>query len=191
MTGNNPTPPVDRVTPRQRRMLVARTSLRALVTTAALVTLYYVLPMEHGLDAHTVLLLVIYLAVLIAILVWRTRGLFRSPYPGLRAVEILALVVPLYLLLFATTYFLAERADSGYFNQPLTRTGALYFSVTVFSTVGFGDITAKSDPARLVVTAQMMLDVLLLGFGARVFLGAVNLARKRRAPEQPESPVNN
>jgi hypothetical protein len=28
---------------------------------------------------------------------------------------------------------------------PLTRTDALYFSVTVFSTVGFGDITAKSQ----------------------------------------------
>jgi voltage-gated potassium channel len=26
---------------------------------------------------------------------------------------------------------------------PLTRTDALYFTVTVFSTVGFGDITAK------------------------------------------------
>jgi voltage-gated potassium channel len=191
MSGQQPTPPVDGTTPRQRRTLILRTALRALVTTAVLVTLYYVLPMDHGLDIHTVLLLVIYLAVFIAILVWRTRELFRSPYPGLRAIETLALVVPLYLLLFATTYFLAERADPGYLNQPLTRTGALYFSVTVFSTVGFGDITAKSDPARLVVTAQMMLDVLLLGFGARVFLGAVNLARKRRTPEQPQSPVNN
>jgi voltage-gated potassium channel len=145
-----------------------------------LVALYYLLPMDRGFDAHTIVLLIVYLAVFAVILIWRVRALFRSRYPGLRAVETLALVVPLYLLLFATTYFLAERADVGYFSEPLTRSSALYFSVTVFSTVGFGDITAKTDPARLVVTAQMLLDVILLGFGVRVFVGAVNLARGRR-----------
>ena len=180
MSGDKPTPPVEKTTPRQRRLLVLRTVLTSLVTTAVLVTLYYVLPMDRGFDAHTVLLLVVYLAVFVVVLTWRLRGLFRSRYPGLRAVESLALIVPLYLLLFATTYFLAERADSGYFTEPLTRSSALYFSVTVFSTVGFGDITPKTDPARLVVTGQMLLDVILLGFGVRVFVGAVNLARERR-----------
>jgi len=180
MSGEKPTPPVEETTPRQRRSLLLHTALRALLTTTVLVALYYVLPMNRGFDAHTVLLLIVCLAVFAAILAWRVRGIVRSRYPGLRAVETLALVVPLYLLLFASTYFLAERADSGYFSEPLTRSSALYFSVTVFSTVGFGDITAKTDPARLVVTAQMLLDVILLGFGVRVFVGAVNLARERR-----------
>ena len=49
-----------------------------------------------------------------------------------------------------------------------------------------GDITAKADPARLIVTAQMFFDLILLGFGARVFLSAVKLRRQRRAPDQPE-----
>jgi hypothetical protein len=40
----------------------------------------------------------------------------------------------------------------------LTRTDALYFTVTVFSTVGFGDITAKTETARLVVTGQSCPD---------------------------------
>jgi voltage-gated potassium channel len=179
MSGEKPTPPVEQATPRQRRLLLLRTAVKALLTTTVLVTLYYVLPMNRGFDAHTVLLLTVYLAVFAVVLTWRVRGLFRSRYPGLRAVETLALVVPLYLLLFATTYFLAERADGGYFSQPLTRSSALYFSVTVFSTVGFGDIVPTTDPARLVVTAQMLLDVILLGFGVRVFVGAVNLARER------------
>lgn len=190
MTGTEePTPPAEEATPRQRRSLALRTGLKALATTTVLVALYYVLPMDRGFDADTVLLLVVYLAIFAAILVWRVRGLFQSRYPGLRAIETLALIVPLYILLFATTYFLAERADGGYFNEPLTRSSALYFSVTVFSTVGFGDITAKTDPARLVVTAQMLLDVILLGFGARVFVGAVNLARERHGTPPPESPA--
>jgi hypothetical protein len=179
MSGEGTTPAVEEATPPQRRTLILRTALRALLTTAVLVALYYLLPMDRGFDVHTVLLLIVCLAVFVVIVIWRVRELFRSRYPGLRAVETLALVVPLYLLLFATTYFLAERADGGYFSQPLTRSSALYFSVTVFSTVGFGDITPKTDPARLIVTAQMLLDVILLGFGVRVFVGAVNLARER------------
>ena len=130
--------------------------------------------MDSALDTHTVLLLIVCLAVFAAILIWRIRGIIQSDYPGLRAIETLAVVVPLYILAFATTYFLAERADSAYFSQPLTRTGALYFSMTVFSSVGFGDITAKTDPARLVVTAQMFLDLILLGFGARVPRGPIS-----------------
>ncbi|MFF0086027.1 potassium channel family protein [Streptomyces canus] len=96
------------------------------------------------------------------------------------------MAVPLYILAFAATYFLTAQADGSYFTQPMTRTGALYFSVTVFSTVGFGDITPKTDAARLVVTAQMLLDLLLLGFGVRVFVGAVNLGRQRRAQDKPD-----
>jgi hypothetical protein len=56
----------------------------------------------------------------------------------------------------------------------------------VFSTVGFGDIAAKTDAARLVVAAQMLLDLILLGFGARIFVGAVKLGRDRQTPHQRE-----
>ena len=42
------------------------------------------------------------------------------------------------------------------FTEPLTRADALYFTVTVFSTVGFGDITAKSETARVVLIVQML-----------------------------------
>jgi voltage-gated potassium channel len=84
------------------------------------------------------------------------------------------------LLLFASTYFVMERASAASFTQPLTRTDALYFTVTVFSTVGFGDITAKSETARAVLIAQMAADLALLGAGIRVLLGAVQRGRERR-----------
>jgi len=53
--------------------------------------------------------------------------------------------------------------------------------VTVFSTVGFGDITAKSEAARVVLIVQMLGDLALLGAGARVLLGAVSRGRQRRS----------
>jgi voltage-gated potassium channel len=73
-----------------------------------------------------------------------------------------------------------ERASAANFTQPLTRTDALYFSVTVFSTVGFGDITAKSEAARVLLIVQMLGDIALLGAGARVLLGAVRRGQQRR-----------
>jgi hypothetical protein len=186
MTASGMMPIVGGATPGQRRSLIVRALLRALLAATLLVTLYYVLPMDRALDTHTVLLLVLCLAVLAALLTWQIRAITQSDYPGLRALETVAAVVPLYILAFATTYFLMEQANGAYFSQPLTRTSALYFSVTVFSTVGFGDITAQADPARLIVTAQMFFDLILLGFGARVFLGAVQLGRGRHAPDQSE-----
>jgi Ion channel len=73
------------------------------------------------------------------------------------------LIIPLYLLLFASTYFLMERASAANFTQSLTRTDALYFSVTVFTTVGFGDIAARSETARVLLIIQMLADLALLG----------------------------
>ena len=75
------------------------------------------------------------------------------------------MILPFYLLVFASTYFLMQRASAANFTQPLTRTDALYFSVTVFSTVGFGDITPKSEAARVVLIVQMLGDLALLGAG--------------------------
>ena len=58
------------------------------------------------------------------------------------------MVLPFFLLLFTATYFVLERNSAASLTQPLTRTDALYFTVTVFSTVGSGDITEVSETAR-------------------------------------------
>jgi voltage-gated potassium channel len=73
-----------------------------------------------------------------------------------------------------------DRLAPGSFSSPLTRTDALYFTVTVFSTVGFGDITAKTEAARLVVTGQMIADLLILGVGIKVILGAITRGERQR-----------
>jgi len=68
----------------------------------------------------------------------------------------------------------------------MTRTNALYFTVTVFATVGFGDITANAEAARLLVTGQMILDLIIIGVGARVIVGAITRGRhKTPAPHSP------
>ena len=138
--------------------------------------MYYLLPLDHLASVPLIVLLVGGLLILLVISAGRSRN-FKAEYPALRAAEALATTVPLFLLLFASAYYVMERANPDSFSHSLTRTDALYFVVTTFTTVGYGDITATSQSARLVVTVQMLLDLLALGLGVRVLLGAVQLAR--------------
>jgi voltage-gated potassium channel len=167
--------------PAKRRRLIAGAVLRTVLIAAALVVLYYVLPLDRPWDSDTAVRLLIGLLVVAAVVTWGVKIIAGSRYPGVRAAEALALVLPFFLLLFASTYFVLERNSAASFTQPLTRTDALYFTVTVFTTVGFGDITAKSETARVVLIVQMLGDLVLLGAGARVLLGAVQRGRERRS----------
>ena len=164
----------------KRRRLIIRAVLRGVVVTTVLVVLYYLLPLDRPWDTDTAVRLLIGLLVFTGLAVWQVRAIVGARYPGLRAAEALGLIVPLYLLVFASTYFVMERASAANFTQPLTRTDALYFSVTVFTTVGFGDISAKSETARVVLIIQMLADLALLGAGAKVLLGAVRRGQQRR-----------
>lgn len=154
--------------------------LRVVAFIALVVTAYYLLPLDRSATWAAVTLLIVGLILLIGLIALQVRLIIRSPFPGLRAVEALAGTIPLFLALFASTYFVMDRLAPRSFGTPLTRTDALYFTVTVFSTVGFGDITAKTETARLVVTGQMIADLLILGVGIKVILGAVTRGQRRR-----------
>jgi voltage-gated potassium channel len=175
--------PADRseLSPARRRRLVGLGLLRSLATTVVLVALYYLVPLDH--IKNVPLTLVAGMLILLAAAVWQVRAIIRARYPALRAVEALAVTVPLFLLLFSSAYFTMAGTNPANFHPPsLTRTDALYFTITTFGTVGFGDITAASQTARIVVTTQILLDLLLLGLGIRVFVGAVQLARQQAHP---------
>ena len=181
MTAPQELPPV------RRRRLIIWAVLRGLLVATALVVLYYVLPLDRPLDAGTAGRLLLGLLVFASVTVWQIRRIAGSRYPALRAAEALGMIVPLYLLLFASTYFLMERASAANFSEPLTRTDALYFSVTVFSTVGFGDITAKSETARVMLIVQMLGDLVILGAGAQVLLRAVQRGQQRRSDSKSDA----
>ena len=137
--------------------------LRAAGASAALVGIYYLLPLDRSSAGAAVTMLVTGLVALIALITFQVRSILVSRFPGLRAVEALATSIPLFLLLFASAYLVMSTESAGSFSQQLTHTDALYFTVTVFATVGFGDITAKTEAARLVVTGQMIIDLIISG----------------------------
>ena len=169
------------LTPGQRMRVTALGLLRALATMVVLIALYYLLPLDH--DKNVPVTLSARPLILLAVTAWQLRKVIHHKHPPARAIEALATTVPLFLLLFAWAYFtMAANHPANFSTHALTRTDALYFTVTVFSTVGFGDITAASQAARLVVTAQMLLDLVALGLLVRAFVGAVQVARRQTPP---------
>jgi voltage-gated potassium channel len=172
MTDNAHPEPAAGPKARLPRRIIVRAVLLAAGSTVALVAIYYLLPLNRSSTWVAVTMLVIGLVVLIGLVAFQVRWILRSRFPGLRAVEALATSIPLFLLLFASTYVVLAAISAGNFSEPLTRTDALYFTVTVFSTVGFGDITAKTEAARLVVTGQMIVDLVAIALVVKVIVGA-------------------
>lgn len=169
-----------------RRRLVVLGLARALAIAVGLVALYYVLPLDSLSEVPLVATFLGALLILMAGTAWQVRAVLASPNPAIRAIEGVASSAPLFVLLFAATYYAMERSRPDSFNTPdFTRTDSLYFTTTVFSTVGFGDIAPTSQIARLVVSLQMVLDLVVLGLGVRVFVGAVRLGRQRQG-QSPE-----
>jgi voltage-gated potassium channel len=163
---------------RRRRLTIGL--LRALAITVILLAGYYLLPLERLSSVPMWLTLAVGLLALAAVATLQVRAVIRARYPALKAVEALAITAPLFLLLFAAAYVVMAAGDPSNFNvETLTRTDSLYFTITIFATVGFGDITAASEAARILVTAQMILDLIVLGLGIRILVGAVEVGRKK------------
>jgi voltage-gated potassium channel len=172
--------------PGPSRRAVAIGVARALGSTAILVLAYFLLPLDRLDAANPGLLLVAVVVAMLGVIAYQVRSILRSSEPTIRAGEALATTVPLLLLAFATAYFLMSQDAARSFTEPLDRLDALYFTVTVFATVGFGDIAPVSTTARIAVTIQMIVNILMIGLGVRVIVGAAREGRRRLG--QPLAP---
>jgi hypothetical protein len=171
-----------------------RSMLRAAGSTTALVVIYYLLPLNRSSTAVAVTMLIIGLVTLTGLLAYQVRAITRSPFPLLRGVEALATSIPLFLLLFAATYVVLATISAGNFSQPLSRTDAIYFTVTVFATVGFGDIAPRAEVARVIAMIQMLAGLVAVGVIAKIVFGAVQIAVERqgrdgRTPDDEDTRV--
>ncbi|MFB7256531.1 potassium channel family protein [Streptomyces nojiriensis] len=175
----------------QRRRVLLGHLLRSVFSIALLTGLYYVAPLEGGFGLSTVLSLALGLVVFGLLTAWQISAVSHAQFPRMRALEAMATGVPLFLLLFSATYYLLAAQDPASFSEPLTRTDALYFTITTFATVGFGDIVATDQGSRVLVTSQMVADLILIGVIAKALVGAVKIGMHRRssqtsAPDEDE-----
>jgi voltage-gated potassium channel len=164
----------------QRRRLIAKTLLVILVSWTALLGAYYLIPFDDRSAAGAVVRFVIGMVILIVVLVRLLVRILNAENPGLRAVESLALVVILLIVVFAATYLSLVSESPHSFNQALDHSSALYFTITVLATVGFGDIVPVTDLARMIVSVQMIVDLVFIAAVVRVFISAARMGQARR-----------
>jgi voltage-gated potassium channel len=161
---------------------------RTLFTVVGVLVLYVALPLDRRFDATTVLLLLAGLLAVGLLVAWQVWAILRSAHPALKAIEATALSLAVFLLLFAAVYVVLSDTDAQAFTEPLSRVDSLYFVVTVFATVGFGDISPVSEVARVLTTIQMVSDLVLIGLVLRVFLVAVDRRRQQSAARPAGTP---
>ena len=176
-------------------VLALRAIGQVLLSMAILGAMYILLPTQdpgQGSDLPWLLLELGLFAVVVAL---QIPAIIHAKFPILRAAITLGVLVPLYLLVFARVYLSSSLGDPGAFSESLDHATALYFTVTVFATVGFGDIVAKSDTMRLVVTAQMLINLIFVGAFIRVLVSAarrgveIKTVAEQEAHDPPGSPT--
>jgi hypothetical protein len=165
--------------PRERRRQLMATLVRPSMLGAAAIVLYFVLPLDRPLNAATITILAAAFVAVVFLVAFELRHVVNSKYPRLRAIGAVAVSVPLFVVSFAVAYVLMAHADSSAFTEPFDRLDGLYYTVTVFTTVGFGDIAPKTEPTRIVTMVQMIGDLILLGIYGKLLLGAVSLGLQR------------
>jgi voltage-gated potassium channel len=154
--------------------------LRVTLSVVLLFAAYYLIPARSAGGGSDLPWLILELCVFGVIVGIQVPAIVKAKYPILRAVEALAVLVALYLLIFARIYLSNSLSDPSAFTQPLDNTTALYFTVTVFATVGFGDIVAQTNNMRLLVTLQMLLNLVVLGLVIRLLTSAARRGVVRR-----------
>ena len=98
-------------------------------STAAVVAIYYLLPLDHSSAGFNITALLVGLVALIVLVTLQIRWIVASRWSALRALEALGISVPFFLLLFASTYVVMAALSASNFSAPMTHTNGLYFSV--------------------------------------------------------------
>ena len=163
-----------------RHRMIAMALLRMLLSIGILIAVFVIVPPDDIANGRFGIGLFTAFVLLAALVAWEMYRTLNDPVPEVRAATSLLVLVTAIVILFALAYAGMSSANPDAFTEPLGKSDAVYFAVTTLSTTGFGDITALSEPARWVVTTQMLFDLVLLVGLARVFMLVAKAGKARQ-----------
>lgn len=160
--------------------------LSRLLMPVAVLAFYFLTPVGGG-EPFGVLIGVLAAVLSVAVVVVVIVSEVRRAHRRLQPIHLL-IALELILVGFALGYFMLAVSQPDQFNGLHTRLDALYFSLTTMSTVGYGDINAAGQTARLVVAVQLAFNLVFVAALVSLFQDRLRDRAARKVIEaDPES----
>jgi voltage-gated potassium channel len=154
---------------------VRRSWLRLAGSMAGLLLVYYAVPFTTLGSVGRATTGLALTAMGVAALGWAITGEVRRQLAGVSTTRVpgLFMLLGLVVFVFAFCYYLLERTTPGQIAGLETRTDALYFTLSTLGTVGFGDVHAQGQIARVLVIVQILFDFVFVAALAATLTGKV------------------
>ncbi|WP_227996940.1 potassium channel family protein [Nocardia australiensis] len=94
---------------------------------------------------------------------WRVSRYMADPQAASGRVEGVLFALCVAVTFFALYYYLLEQRSPGQFDGLSTRTDALYYTIVTLGTVGYGDVHAVGQAARIATMVQVVFDLVVIG----------------------------
>ncbi|MFD6393119.1 potassium channel family protein [Nocardia sp. NPDC060259] len=177
---------------RGRRVPVPGHALRNGAAAVCALLLYYSVPLDgaFGIDSWPgqVFGVISFFAGIVGLawLVWRRIEHFlTAPASAGGRVDGVLLVVCIVCVVFSAFYYRLQQQQPEEFVGLSTRTDALYYTMVTLGTVGYGDVHAVGQVARIATMVQIAFDLVVIGTLAAIVTSSVN---RRLAVFRPEPP---
>jgi hypothetical protein len=167
-----------------RESFYRRERRQAVVASLLLLVAYFVVPVEPDVNGLRLALRTLGTAVLVLTVVRLVTGQVRRQLTDdvePRSAWHLAVALVAGVLTFALADYVIAISDPDQFVNLRTRIDALYFAVATLTTIGYGDVHANGQFARIAVCAQMVFSIGVIATGA-------SLAGSRRTAKPPPPP---
>jgi voltage-gated potassium channel len=164
-----------------RRPLRYATSFFGVIDLLAVLPTYLalVLPGLHALiDVRILRLLRIFRIFKLGAYVAEYRALGLALAASRRKIIVFLAFVMMVVLVMGTLMYLVEGRANGFTSIPIS----IYWAITTMTTVGFGDLTPKTDLGRFIASLQMLLGWGILAVPTGIVSAEFTAQRVRREP---------
>ena len=107
------------------------------------------------------------------------QGLAMALAASRRKIMVFLLAVAMVVLILGTVMYVVEGPDNGFTSIPTS----VYWAITTVTTVGFGDITPKTDLGRMIASFMMLLGWGTLAVPTGIVTAEMAAHRGVRAPK--------
>jgi voltage-gated potassium channel len=157
--------------------------VRVAIASMLVLVVYYVVPVEPGVHGARLGIRIVASLICVAgaaiVVIRQVRRQFvpaddEPPLAGL------AIGLVIGVAAFALADYVLAFSEPGQFVDLNTRTDALYFALSTLLTVGFGDVHAQGQEARVLVSVQMLFNIGILATSASFLVNQIADRLRRR-----------